>query len=169
MFFHPFHPARDFVTKWLRNTVSGKLDSIKEASKTTPKTHSPPRALMSPEWVVFLGSLPVDIKFTCACSEINQCPLLLPLLSGNNANAMGPHWHCFLGRIHIINCPLILLKRHFPLTRELSRLDQATHPEEEGVIPCHWTQLFMWPLQLTALFNLRMQFPIPTSSHRTCW
>lgn len=35
---------------------------------------------------------------------------------------------CFPRRMHIINCPLILLKRHFPLTRELLRLDAATHP-----------------------------------------
>lgn len=33
----------------------------------------------------------------------------------------------FPGRMRIINCPLILLKRHFPLTQELLRLVAATH------------------------------------------
>lgn len=35
---------------------------------------------------------------------------------------------CFPRRMHLINCPLILLKRHFPLTQELLRLIAATHP-----------------------------------------
>lgn len=52
---------------------------------------------------------------------------------------------CFPGRIHIINCPLILLKRHFPLTQELLRLDAAAHPAIR-TLSCLWAHLFMRPL-----------------------